>query len=137
MHILAYCLCDFTNFPLNVAADILISTFVITVFIKSVFHLLRSFNIGSFAKWILISAVACSFIAGPEKSASYGQSHWVDLWNDVMGVFHTHLMTISVGLVGIFASFFEEDRYDSPLFSMSAALFASTRAGVEAYCFSC
>ncbi|KAG4431741.1 hypothetical protein IFR05_012775 [Cadophora sp. M221] len=148
MHIIAYCFCDFKNFPTNVAADILISTFAIIISIRLIANMLRLFNVPLLAKWTLVLAVAHYFVVGPEKSSSdgqshwaslwnyssssHGQSHWDGLWNDAMRTFHTQVASTFLGLVGIVASPAEEAGYDSAMFETSAALFVRIRAGVEA-----
>ncbi|KAH7351271.1 hypothetical protein BKA65DRAFT_476597 [Rhexocercosporidium sp. MPI-PUGE-AT-0058] len=133
IHLVAYSACNFTSFPLDVAADVLISNFVIITIFKLIFQVLGFSNFGGLAKWTFILAAAYSFVIGSQQSSSQGKSYWVDRWNDAMGTFNNYSVTFGIGLAGILISFFTEDGYNSSLFRKSAVLFATIRAGIEAY----
>ncbi|PVH89114.1 hypothetical protein DL98DRAFT_579829 [Cadophora sp. DSE1049] len=133
IHLVAYALCSFTDCPLKVTADVLISTFFFITVFKLIFFVLGRIYMGELAKWIFIMAAACSFVAGPEQPGSEGASDWVHVWNYGMGMVHKYLVTIGIGPTGIFVGFLKEGGYESPLFCKSALLFATIRGGIQAY----
>ena len=135
IHLVIYALCSFTDFPLRVAADVLISMFFIITAFKLIFFILNHVYLGELAKWVVITAAAYSFVAGPDERGSISERapEWVYVWHQGIGTLHKYLVTIGIGLTGIFVGVLKDDGYESPLFRKSALLFATIGAGIQAH----
>ncbi|KAL2071176.1 hypothetical protein VTL71DRAFT_12411 [Oculimacula yallundae] len=131
-HIVAYAICSITNFPLDVAADVLISTFVIITSFKIIFGIIGLFGLGGLARLVFLLIAACAFFEGPQLPKSlWGSRYWFYAWNDIMRDLHFLLVTAEAGISGIMLSIIRKDGYNTSMFYKSAALFAVIRAEIQ------
>ncbi|CZT41692.1 uncharacterized protein RSE6_01460 [Rhynchosporium secalis] len=131
IHILAYSICGFTDFPPNVAVDVLISSFVIIIVLKVFSSFVSLIPLGRLLRLLVFSAVAYIFVNGPRIGTHRGESYWLDSLNTCLEALHMYSVSVGIALSGIFVSIFKKDGYNTSLFRRSAAVFAVIRAAIQ------